>query len=113
MGQPILLLSTRGAKSGQPRTTPLLYTPYDGGFIVVASKAGAAHHPAWYHNLRAHPDAVSVELDGDQLAVRPRVVGEPERNDLWQRVNDNYNGYEKYAQRASGRTIPLVVLEPI
>lgn len=113
MGQPILLLSTRGAKSGQQRTTPLLYTPYDGGFIVVASKAGAAHHPAWFHNLRAHPDAVSVELEGDHVAVRPRVVEEPERTELWQRVNDNYNGYDKYAQRAGGRTIPLVVLEPI
>ncbi len=55
LGQPILLLHTRGAKSGQPRQTPLLYTPHDEGFVVVASKAGAAHNPAWYHNLRAHP----------------------------------------------------------
>jgi deazaflavin-dependent oxidoreductase (nitroreductase family) len=113
LGQPILLLHTRGAKSGQPRTTPLLYTPHDGGFIVVASKAGAAHHPAWYHNLRAHPDAVSVELDGDPVAVRPRVIEEPERSELWRRVNDNYNGYDKYAERAGTRIIPLVVLEVI
>ncbi|MBV8991159.1 MAG: nitroreductase family deazaflavin-dependent oxidoreductase, partial [Solirubrobacterales bacterium] len=54
-----------------------------------------------------------IEIGGDRVAVRPRVVEEPERNKLWQRVNDNYNGYEKYAQRAGGRTIPLVVLEPI
>jgi F420H(2)-dependent quinone reductase len=113
MGQPILLLSTLGAQSGQRRTTPLLYTSYGEAFIVVASKAGAAQHPAWYHNLRAHPEAVSVELGGDRVAVRPRVVEEPERNALWQRVNDNYNGYEKYAQRAGDRTIPVVVLEPI
>jgi deazaflavin-dependent oxidoreductase (nitroreductase family) len=113
LGQPILLLHTRGAKSNQPRTTPLLYTPYDGGFIVVASKAGADHHPAWYHNLGAHPDAVRVELDGGLVAVRPRVVEEPERSDLWRRVNDNYNGYDKYAQRAGTRLIPLVVLEMI
>jgi deazaflavin-dependent oxidoreductase (nitroreductase family) len=112
MGQPMLLLHTRGAKSGQRRTTPLLYTPSAEGYIVVASKAGAAHHPAWYHNLRTHPDAVSVELDGNHVAVRPRVVEEPERSELWQRVNDNYNGYERYAQRAGGRIIPLVVLEP-
>ena len=112
LGQPILLLHTRGAKSGQPRTTPLLYTPHDGGFIVVASKAGAAHHPAWYHNLRARPEAVSVELDGDPVAVRPRVIEEPERSELWRRVNDNYNGYDKYARRAGTRIIPLVVLEP-
>ncbi|MGH2896236.1 MAG: nitroreductase family deazaflavin-dependent oxidoreductase [Solirubrobacteraceae bacterium] len=113
MGQPILLLHTLGAKSGQPRATPLLYTPHDGGFIVVASKAGAAQHPAWYHNLRAHPDAVTVELHGDRVAVRARVVEEPERSALWQRVNDNYNGYEKYAQRAGTRLIPLVVLDVI
>jgi deazaflavin-dependent oxidoreductase (nitroreductase family) len=113
LGQPILLLHTRGARSGEPRMTPLLYTPLEGGFIVVASKAGAAQHPAWYHNLRAHPDAVSVELDGRRVPVRPRVVEEPERGELWRHVNDNYNGYETYAQRAGGRVIPLVMLEPI
>ncbi len=113
LGQPILLLHTRGAKSGEPRTTPLLYTPLKDSFIVVASKAGAAQHPAWYHNLRAHPDAVSIELDGRQVAVRSRLVDEPERSELWRRVNDNYNGYETYARRAGGRIIPLVVLEPL
>jgi deazaflavin-dependent oxidoreductase (nitroreductase family) len=113
LGQPMLLLHTVGAKSGQPRSTPLLYTPVDGGFIVVASKAGATSNPAWYHNLRAHPDSVGIEIDGRHLRVRPRLVDEPERSALWQRVNDNYNGYETYAQRASGRTIPLVVLEPL
>jgi deazaflavin-dependent oxidoreductase (nitroreductase family) len=112
MGQPILLLHTRGARSGQPRTTPLLYTPLDAGFVVVASKAGAAQHPAWFHNIRAHPDAVSVELEGRLVAVRPRVVEEPERSVLWRRVNDNYNGYDTYARRAGTRIIPLVVLEP-
>ena len=113
LGQPILLLHTRGARSGQPRTTPLLYTPHDGGFIIVASKAGAGHHPAWYHNLRTHPDAVSVELEGKHVAVRPRVAEGPERSELWRRVNDNYNGYDRYAQRAGTRIIPLVVLEAL
>ena len=112
LGQPILLLHTLGAKSGQPRTTPLLYTPHDEGFVIVASKAGAAHNPAWYYNLRAHPDAVTVELGGRHIAVRPRVVDEPERSELWQRVNDNYNGYDTYEQRARGRVIPVVLLEP-
>ena len=112
LGQPILLLHTRGAKSGQPRTTPLLYTPHDEGFVIVASKAGAAHNPSWYYNLRAHPDAVTVELGGRHIAVRPRVVDEPERSELWRRVNDNYNGYDTYEQRARGRVIPVVLLEP-
>ena len=113
LGQPILLLHTRGAKSGQPRSSPLLYTPYGEGFIVVASKAGAAHHPAWYYNLRAHPDAVTVELEGKRIAVRPRVVDEPERSELWRRVNDNYNGYDAYEQRAGGRVIPVVLLQKV
>jgi deazaflavin-dependent oxidoreductase (nitroreductase family) len=83
MGQPILLLHTRGAKSWQPRTTPLLYTPHEKGFVIVASKAGAAHHPAWYHNMRAHPDAVAVDIRGERIAVKPRVLDEPERTDFW------------------------------
>lgn len=109
----MLLLHTRGARSGEPRVTPLLYTPLEEGFVVVASKAGAARHPAWYHNLRSHPEDVSVELDGRRVAVRPRVVEEPERAELWRRVNDNYNGYETYARRAGSRTIPLIVLEVV
>lgn len=111
MGQPILLLYTRGARSGQPRTTPLLYTPDGDGFVIVASKAGAEHHPAWYHNIRAHPDDVEVEIGGSRIAVRPRVVEGAERAELWQRVNDNYTGYETYQARAGGRVIPVVLLE--
>jgi deazaflavin-dependent oxidoreductase (nitroreductase family) len=111
LGQPILLLHTRGARSGEPRTTPLLYTPYGNAFIV-ASKAGAEHHPAWYHNVRRHPDDISIEMGGMRLRVRARVVDGPERARLWERVNDNYNGYDAYQVRAVGRTIPVIVLEP-
>lgn len=111
IGQPILLLHTRGARSGQPRTTPLLYTPSGDGFLVVASKAGAEHHPAWYHNLRAHPDDVAIEIDGARVWVRPRVLEGPERDTQWRRVNDNYNGYDAYQERAGSRIIPIVLLE--
>ena len=112
MGQPILLLHTRGARSGQERTTPLLYTPHRDGFIVVASKAGAEHNPAWYHNLRAHPDAVAVEIGGRRIPVRCRVIEGAERDELWRIVNDNYNGYQTYQGRARSRVIPVVLLEP-
>lgn len=112
MGQPILLLHTRGARSGQERTTPLLYTPHRGGFIVVASKAGAEHNPAWYHNLRAHPDAVAVEIGGRRIPVRYRVIEGAERDELWRIANDNYNGYATYQGRARHRVIPVVLLEP-
>lgn len=112
VGQPMLLLHTRGAKSGQERTTPLLYTPHGDGVIVVASKAGAAHHPAWYHNIRAHPDAVEIELGGRRRPVTPRVAEGTQRDELWRVVNENYNGYETYQGRAGERLIPVVLLEP-
>ncbi len=111
MGQPILLLHTLGARSGQPRTSPLLYTPCGDALVIVASKAGDTHHPAWYHNLRAHPESVTVELDGTRR-VRPRLAEGPEREALWRLVNDNYNGYHTYQARAGDRVIPIVVLEP-
>ena len=110
MGQPILLLHTRGARSGEPRTTPLLYTPDGDSFIVVASKAGAQHHPAWYHNLRAHPDDIAIEITGTRMPMRARVADGAERARLWALVNDNYSGYDTYQSRATGRTIPVVVL---
>jgi deazaflavin-dependent oxidoreductase (nitroreductase family) len=112
VGQPILLLHTRGARSGQPRSTPLLYTRHGDGYVIVASKAGADHHPAWYHNLRAHPDAVTIEVGGRRIPVHPREAEGAEREDLWRLVNDNYNGYQVYQQRAGQRTIPVMLLEP-
>ena len=112
LGQPILLLHTRGARSGQPRTSPLLYTPHEDGFLVIASKAGAAQHPSWYHNIRAHPDAVAVEVGGQRIPVQPTLVEGAERARLWQEANDNYNGYETYQKRAGERIIPVVLLEP-
>ena len=112
IGQPMLLLHTRGARSGLPRTSPLLYTLRNGCYVVVASKAGAQHHPAWYHNLRAYPDAVTVEIRGRRTSVHPRIASGDERDELWRVVNDNYNGYDVYQRRAGGRTIPVVILVP-
>jgi deazaflavin-dependent oxidoreductase (nitroreductase family) len=112
MGQPILLLHTRGARSGQPRTTPLLFTSHGDDFVVVASQAGAPHHPDWFHNLRAHPDDVAIEIGGARIPVQPRVMQGAERDDLWHRVNDNYNDYASYQERAGDRIIPVVLLEP-
>ncbi len=111
MGQTVLLLHARGARSGQPRETPLLYTPRGEDVVLVASKAGAEHNPAWYHNLKAHPD-VEVEIGGERVPMRAREVEGPEREELWALVNDNYPGYRIYQQRAAGRRIPLMVLSP-
>ncbi len=111
LGQPILLLHARGAKSGQPRTTPLLYCARGDQIILVASKAGADHNPAWYHNLVAHPE-IDVEIAGRRRAVRAREAQGEERDELWRFANDIYNGYEVYATRAGGRQIPVMVLDP-
>jgi deazaflavin-dependent oxidoreductase (nitroreductase family) len=76
--QPVLLLLARGAKTGQPRVTPLLYTPRGEDFVLIASKAGAERHPAWYHNLTAHPD-VDVEVDGGLISVSAHEAEGAER----------------------------------
>lgn len=107
----IVLLHAIGARSGQPRTTPVLFTPRGEDLIVIASKAGAKQHPAWYHNLMAHPD-IDVEIKGRRRRVHAREAGEDERPELWRLVNDNYSGFDVYQHRAGSRRIPIVVLEP-
>ena len=109
--QPVLLLHSVGAKSGKKRVTPLLYTPHGEDFILVASKAGAEHNPAWYHNLRAHPE-VEVEVDGQMNPVSAHEAEGSEREELWRIVNDNYTGYDVYQHRAGSRRIPVMVLAP-
>lgn len=111
IGQTTCLLHCKGAKSGQPRHVPLLYTPRGRDVVLVASKAGATSHPAWYHNLKAHPD-VEVDIFGERRAMRAREVQGAERDELWTLVNDNYDGYDVYQQRAGARRIPVMLLEP-
>jgi deazaflavin-dependent oxidoreductase (nitroreductase family) len=111
LGQPIVLLHARGARSGAERTVPLLATKHGDLVILIASKAGAAQHPAWFHNVRAHPD-VEVTMDGRRRPMRARVVEGAERERLWAMANDNYNGYERYQSRAGQRVIPVIALEP-
>lgn len=112
----MLLLDHVGAKSGQPRTTPLLYFthPEDpDDVVIVASYGGHPRHPAWFHNLRAHP-ATTVQVRDQVIPVRARVATDAERERLWPALLRTYPSYEGYRQRADevGRTIPFVVLEP-
>jgi deazaflavin-dependent oxidoreductase (nitroreductase family) len=111
IGQPVLLLHARGAKSGVERTTPLLATKRGDTLLVVASKAGAASHPAWFHNVKANPD-VEVSIDGTRRPMRARIAEGEERDRLWAMACDNYTGYLAYQRRAGDRIIPIVVLEP-
>lgn len=111
LGQPVILLHTRGARSGIERTVPLLATKTGERLLVVASKAGAARHPAWLHNVRANPD-VAVTAEGRRRPMRARIAEGAERDRLWEIVCDNYTGYATYQRRAGARVIPVVDLTP-
>ena len=106
---PVLLLTTIGRKSGQPRTQPLAYTGAGDGYAVIASKGGAPQHPLWYLNLRANPLA-EVTVGRETWKVRARDAEGEERERLWHTLADLYPGYDRYAQKTS-RRIPVVVLE--
>jgi deazaflavin-dependent oxidoreductase (nitroreductase family) len=109
---PTLLLTTTGARSGQPRATPLIYFRDGGRIVLLASNYGEARHPAWYHNLRATP-RVLVTLDGASAPYLAREAEGAEREELWRRALAFYGGYAAYSRRAGGRRIPVVVLEPL
>ena len=111
-GMPMLELTTVGRQSGQPRSVMLPAPVHEGGApVVVASRAGDDHHPAWFLNLRDHPD-VDVRLQGEaKQPMRARIATPDERVRLWPRVTAVYPGYAEY-QEKTDREIPLVVLEP-
>jgi deazaflavin-dependent oxidoreductase (nitroreductase family) len=112
LGQPVVLLHVRGARSEVERTVPLLATKTDETILLVASKAGAVKHPAWYHNVRANPD-VAVTIEGQRRPMRAQIAAEGEERDrLWRIVCDNYSGYATYQRRTGGRVIPVVSLRP-
>jgi deazaflavin-dependent oxidoreductase (nitroreductase family) len=109
---PVVELTTTGAKSGQPRTV-LLTSPVQEGdaYVVVASRGGDDHHPAWFHNLKAHPEVQVAVKGGPRQPMRARVASPEERARLWPQVATTYKGYAGY-QRKTEREIPLVFLEP-
>jgi len=111
MGMPVLLLTTTGRKSGEPRTSPLMYFPEGAVCVVIASNAGEPTHPAWWLNLRAHPDG-QIQIGRRMLHVRAREAEGAERERLWSRVVHTYRGYAAYQARTS-RRIPVAILEPI
>lgn len=108
---PILLLHHVGARSGTRRVSPLIYLPDGDDVVIVASKGGVDRHPAWLHNLRAHPETV-VELPRTgRREVRAREATADERARLWPQLDAIYPPYADY-RRYTEREIPLVVLEP-
>ena len=108
-GAPMVLLHSRGARSGAERVNPVVYQPDEGRWVVFASKGGADTNPDWFHNLRANPEA-TIEVGTDTLAVRARVAEGAERERLWTRQKELMPGFADYEQKTS-RQIPVVVLE--
>jgi deazaflavin-dependent oxidoreductase (nitroreductase family) len=107
---PVLLLTTIGARSGRPLTTPLNFSRDQDRLVVIASAGGAARHPAWYHNLVAHPD-VLVEHDGETFRASATVAVEPERTRLFDRQAAAMPFFDAYRRRVKSREIPVVILE--
>jgi len=113
LGFRFLLLENVGRRSGRRYQTPLLYLDdaAAGGLVVTASNAGDPRNPDWLGNLHAHPEAVAVRLNRRRIPVGVRVVEDPERGRLWERLCGVYPFYPRYERRA-GRPIPILVLEP-
>lgn len=110
-GRPMLLLRTVGRKTGEPRTSALLYVPDGDDRIVIASKGGAPNHPGWYHNLVAQPD-VEIQVGRERIPVRARVAEGDERTRLWAKADEVNKGQYAAYQSRTERTIPVVVLSP-
>jgi deazaflavin-dependent oxidoreductase (nitroreductase family) len=109
-GAPVLLLTSTGAKSGQRRTTPLMYMPDGERMVIFASKGGAPTNPGWYHNLRANPSA-TVEVGTDTVDVDAAVTSGEERERLFKRQAELYPQFAEYAEKTT-REIPVVALTP-
>ncbi len=107
----VLLLETRGRRSGAWRTTPLFYLEDGRDVAVVASNGGRDAHPAWYLNLRVSPEA-GVQIGPTVFRARAETASPADRDRLWPRFVDVYAGYAAY-QRKTERRIPLVVLRPL
>lgn len=104
----LLLLHAKGAKSGEVRTTPVIYTRDGDRFVIAASLAGADTNPNWYHNLKAHPE-VEIEVGRERFKVRAKIAEEPERTRLFNKMASEASIFTDY-QSKTKRIIPIVVL---
>lgn len=108
-GLPVVMLTTTGARSGLPRSVPVLGLPTADGLVVIASNYGQQKHPAWYHNLRAHPEG-RVTVDGTTHGFRAVEAQGDQRERIWQEGLGIYPGWSSYERRASSRRIAVFVL---
>ena len=110
-GEPVMLLTTVGRKSGAPRTVPVLYLRDGENVIIVATGVGGSRHPVWYLNLEANPGA-NIEIGPEEKEMRARRATEEERRVLWPRFVEMYRGFEGYQLRTE-REIPVIILSPV
>ena len=110
-GTTILILFTKGRKSGEQRSHALIFREHEGAHLVVASKGGTDAPPAWFLNLQADPD-VEVQVKGDRFRARARVATPEEKPVMWAEMAEVWPDYDEYQQRTS-REIPVVVLERV
>jgi deazaflavin-dependent oxidoreductase (nitroreductase family) len=108
-GTTVLILTTKGRRSGEQRSTPLIYGSHGDDHVVVASKGGADEPPAWYLNLEADPD-ITVQVKGDRFPARARTATAEEKPELWRMMTGQWPAYDEY-QTKTDREIPVVVLE--
>ncbi|MEO7124250.1 MAG: nitroreductase family deazaflavin-dependent oxidoreductase [Lacisediminihabitans sp.] len=110
-GAPLLLLHSRGAKTGQERINPMMYLPDAERYLVFASAAGADRNPAWYHNVLANPECF-IEVGSDTIEVTATDVPGAERDRLFAEQASRFPGFAGY-QRMTDRTIPVIALTPV
>ena len=108
-GTTVLILTTIGRRSGESRSTPLIYGTRGDDHVVVASKGGAEEHPSWYLNLVEQPE-VTVQVRGDRFKAKARTAAPDEKPGLWQMMTQRWPPYDEYQHKTS-REIPVVVLE--
>jgi deazaflavin-dependent oxidoreductase (nitroreductase family) len=109
-GIPVAVFSTRGARSGKVRKNPLMRVEHDGAYAMVASQGGAPKHPTWYHNLKAHPDQVTVQDGPEPWDGVARELTGAEKAEWWDRAVAVYPDYADY-QRKTDREIPVFLVE--
>jgi deazaflavin-dependent oxidoreductase (nitroreductase family) len=109
LGTQVLILTTKGRKSGELRTLPLIYGTSGDDYLVVASKGGWHKPPAWYLNLESDPE-VEVQVKGDRFKARARDATPEEKPEMWKTMTSEWPAYDDY-QRRTERQIPVVVLE--
>lgn len=106
--EPLMLVTTTGAKSGQPRTAPLVYTTDGNRFVIIASKGGAPTNPDWYHNIAANPQ-ITVEVGGETFPARAEIAAEPERTRLFDAHAALMPGFREY-QNNTSRVLPVITI---